>query len=158
MYSSYMKKIAAIGILILFIGTGIACHKEDEKEKIKKVITGVQAAVEEKNIRGVTGYIAKNYSDPQGNNFETLRGMLLGYFFRYPKISGYITHLDISVNGASAKATLKAILTSSQKTGSVTDVVPEQLGVYRFDVEFNKGSGDWKITSARWSQVNLQDQ
>lgn len=152
-----MKKIMVVAILILVIGTGMACHKEDEKEKVRKVITAVQKAVEEKNIRGVTGHIAKNYSDPQGNNFETLRGMLLGYFFRYPKISGYITHLDISVNGASAKATLKAILTSGQKTGSVTDIVPEQLGVYRFDVEFNKASGDWKITSARWTQVNLQE-
>jgi ribosomal protein S17E len=153
-----MKKVMFIGIIIFIIISGMACQRQDEKEKIKRVITGVQAAIEEKNIRAATGYIAKDYSDQQGNNFETLRGILLGYFFRYPKISGYITHLDISVDGASAQVTLKAILTSGQKTGSVTDVVPEQLGVYRFDVGFNKVSGDWKIISARRSQVNLQDQ
>jgi hypothetical protein len=153
-----MKKLMSIGVLIVIIITGMACQKQDEKEKIKKVITGVKAAVEEKNIRAAIGYIAKDYRDPQGNNFEALRGMLLGYFFRYSKISGYITHLDISVDGSSAQATLKAILTSGQKTGSVTDIVPEELGVYRFDAGFKKVSGDWKITSARWSQVNLQDQ
>ena len=152
-----MKKTITIGMLILFIAASLACHKEDEKEKVKKVITAVQTAVEEKRIRGVTAHIAKDYRDPQGNNFEALRGLLLGYFLRHPKISGYITHFDISVDGASAKATFKAILTSSKKTGSVTDVVPEQLGVYRFDVEFKKESGDWKITSARWSQVDLQN-
>ena len=152
-----MKKIVTIGILILFIASGLACHKEDEKEKVKKVITAVQAAVEEKSIRGVTAHIAKDYKDPQGNNFEALRGLLLGYFLRHPKISGYITHLDISVDGASAKATLSAILTSGRKTGSVSDVVPEQLGTYRFDVDFRKESGDWKITSARWSEANLQN-
>jgi hypothetical protein len=151
-----MKKIITIGILILFILPGLACHKEDEKEKVKKVITAVQTGVEEKSIRGVTAHIAKDYNDPEGNNFEALRGLLLGYFLRYPKISGYITHLDISVNGASARATLKAILTSGRKTGSVSDVVPEQLGIYRFDVEFRNESGNWKITSARWSEVSPQ--
>ena len=152
-----MKKIATIGILILFIASGLACHKEDEKEKVKKVITAVQTAAEEKSVRGVTAHIAKDYKDPQGNNFEALRGLLLGYFLRYPKISGYITHLDISIDGTSATTTLKAILTSGKKTGSVSDVVPEQLGVYRFDVGFRKESGDWMITSARWSEVIPQD-
>lgn len=152
-----MKKTITIGILVLCIAAGLACHKEDEKEKVKKVITAVRTAVEEKSVRGVTAHIAKDYKDPQGNNFEALRGLLLGYFLRYPKISGYITHLDMSVDGASAKTTLKAILTSGKKTGSVTDVVPEQLGVYRFDVEFRKESGDWKITSARWSEATVQD-
>jgi hypothetical protein len=141
-----MKKIVTIGILILFIVSGLACHKENEKEKVKKVITAVQAAVEEKSIRGVTAHIAKDYKDPQGNNFEALRGLLL-----------YITHLDISVDGASAKAILTTILTSGRKTGSVSDVVPEQLGTYRFDVDFRKESGGWKITSARWSEANLQN-
>ncbi len=157
MYWEYMKKIMAIVILVLCISASLACHKEDEKEKVKKVIAAVQTAVEEKSIRGVTAHIAKDYRDPQGNDFETLRALLLGYFFRYPKISGYITHLDISIDGTSAKTTLKAILTSGKKTGSVSDVVPEQLGVYRFDVEFRKESGDWMITSARWSEVIPQD-
>ncbi len=152
-----MKKIVTIAILILLIAANSACHKENDQEKIKKIVYGVQKAVEDKNIRGVTTHIAKDYSDPQGNNFEAMRGLLLGYFFRYPKISGYITHLDISVDGTSARALLKTILTSGQKTGSVSDVIPTELGVYRFDVVFKKESGDWKITSAQWSQADLQN-
>lgn len=152
-----MKQIIIFGVLVLLLAAGAACHRENEQEKVKKVVTAVQAAIEEKNIRGATGYISKGYSDPQGNNFEAVRSLLLGYFFRYPKISAYITHLDISVDGTTARASLKAILTSGKKTGSVSDVVPVELGVYRFDVEFRKESGDWKITSARWSQADLQN-
>ena len=97
MFRQYMKRIMTIAILILLIAVNPACHKENDQEKIKKVITGVQKAIEEKNIRGTTTHIAKDYNDPQGNNFEAMRGLLLGYFFRHPKISGYITHLDIAL-------------------------------------------------------------
>lgn len=152
-----MKKIMTVAFLILLIAVNSACHRENDQEKIKNIIYGVEKGVEEKNIRGVTNHVAKEYLDPQGNNFAAIRGLLLGYFFRYPKISGYITHLNISVDGVSARVFLKAILTSGQKTGSVSDVVPEQLGMYRFDVFFKKESGDWKIISAQWSQADLQN-
>lgn len=152
-----MRRTITIGILLCIIAAGFACTRENEQEKVNKVIKAVQSAAEEKNIRGITVHVAKDYSDSEGNNFEALRALLLAYFFRYPKISGYITHLEITVDGSSARAVFQAILTSSQKTGSVTDAVPEQLGVHRFDVVFKKDSGDWKITSARWSEAGQQN-
>ncbi len=80
-------------------------------------------------------------------------GSWLGYFLGHPKITVYINYLRVSVDGASARAAFQTVLTSGKKTGSPADVIPESLGVYRFDVSLNKISGDWKVTSASWERV-----
>ena len=142
-------------ILLTFamIFTAIGCHKENDQDKIKKVITEIQAAGEQKDVKKIISNLSKTYSDPQGYNYETIRGLLLGYFFQYPKISAYISNLEISVENTSAKAVFQTVLTSGNKTGSVTDVIPQSLGVWDFDVSLKKESGNWKVLSAKWVQV-----
>ena len=99
--------------------------------------------------------LSKTYSDPQAFNYEGIKGLLLGYFFRYPKISVYINSLTISVEDTSARAEFQTVLTSGEKTGSVTDVIPQSLGVWNFDVSLKKESSDWKVTSAKWEQAEM---
>lgn len=100
-------------------------------------------------------HISPGYSDPQGFDHETLKKTLRGYFFLFPKISAYINKRDISVNEGSARVVLQAILTSTSKTGSLADVIPESLGIYIFDVALKKESNDWKIVTATWKRAGL---
>ncbi len=150
-----MKKTIAIFLVFIFASSFSGCAKEDEQAKVKKVITAVQAASEEKEVKKVMKHVSKNYSDPQGNNYESIKGLLLGYFFRYPKITAYISNLHISVEGVAAKAEFEAVLTSGVKTGSISDVIPESLGVWDFDVTLKKESGEWKVTSAQWREISI---
>jgi len=148
-----MKKIAVM-LLIFIVAVAFAgCSKETEESKVKKVITEIQAAGEEKEVKKIMTHISKTYSDPRGYNYEGIRGLLLGYFFRYPKISAYITGLTISVDGASAKAVFQAVLTSGEKTGSIKDIIPQELGVWDFDVVMKKESGGWMVVSAQWQEA-----
>jgi hypothetical protein len=128
-----------------------------EPDKVKKVITDIQAAAEEKDVKKIINNLAKTYNDPQGFNYETIRGLLLGYFFQYQKISAYITNLEISVENTSAKAVFQTVLTSGNKAGSVSDVIPQSLGMYDFDVSLKKESNGWKVISAKWEQVGTDE-
>jgi hypothetical protein len=148
-----MQKAVASFLVFIFAASFSGCAREDEQAKVKKVITAIQAASEEKEVKKVMEHVSKNYFDPQGNNYESIRGLLIGYFFRYPKIAAYISNLDISVEGAAAKAKFEAVLTSGVKTGSISDVIPESLGVWNFDVTLKKESGEWKVISAQWQEV-----
>ena len=76
-------------------------------------------------------------------------------FFRYPKISVYINSLTISVENKSARAVFQTVLTSGEKTGSVTDIIPQSLGIWDFDVTLKKESNDWKVTSAKWEEAEM---
>jgi ketosteroid isomerase-like protein len=79
------------------------------------------------------------------------------YFYQHPKISIYITKLDVSVKSDSAMAIFQAVLTSSGAAGSASAILPESLGVYEFDVSFSKESDEWKVVSAKWERIGDAD-
>ena len=144
-------------ILLLFVVSAIilGCAGQTDEDKIKKLITDIQTAGEEKNIKKMMDRLSKRYSDPQGYNYDGIHGLLVGYFFRYPKISVYISNLTITVENAQAKAVFQTILTSGEKTGSITDAIPQSLGMWDFDVLLKKESDGWKVVSAKWEQVEV---
>jgi len=133
--------------------TTLGCRRETDQDKVKKVITGIQKAAEEKDAKKIINSLSTTYSDPQGFNFETMKGLLLGYFFQHPRISVYMTDLEISVADTFSKAVFQAVLTGGSKTGSASDLVPESLGIYAFVVELKKEPDGWKVTSATWIRV-----
>lgn len=150
-----MRRVVTIFLIFVIAMTVLGCHKVTDQDKIKKIITDIQAASEEKNVRKIMNNLSKTYSDPQGFNYESIKGLLLGYFFRYPKISVYINNLTISIEDTSARAVFQTVLTSGEKTGSVTDVIPQSLGIWDFDVTLKKESNDWKVTSAKWEEAEM---
>ena len=148
-----MRRVVTILLILVISITALGCHKMTEQDKVKKVITDIQAAAQEKDVKKIINNLAKTYNDPQGYNYETIKGLLIGYFFQYPKISAYITNIEISIENTSAKAVFQTVLTSGNKTGSASDVIPQSLGVWDFDVSLKKESNGWKVTSAKWEEA-----
>jgi hypothetical protein len=148
-----MRRYMTFLLIFVITITALGCHRETEQDKIKKVITDIQTAAEEKDVKKIINNLANTYNDPQGYNHETIKGLLIVYFIQYPKISAYITNLEISIDNKSAKAVFQTVLTSGNKTGSVSDVIPQTLGAYDFEVSLKKESNIWKVTSAKWEQV-----
>jgi ketosteroid isomerase-like protein len=134
------------------IFTSPGCHKETEQDRVKQVISTIQKAAEEKDATKIINNLSKTYSDPQGFNHDTIKGLLLGYFYQHPKISAHITDLEVSLAGMAAKAVFQAVLTGG-KTGSAAGLIPDALGVYAFVVELKKEPDGWKVTSATWARV-----
>jgi len=148
-----MRPVVTLLILFTMTITTFGCHKETEQDKVKIVIIDIQKATEEKNVKQIINNISKTYMDPQGFNYDTIKGLLLGYFFQHPKISAYITDLEVSVDNTSAKVIFQVILTSGSKTGSTADLIPESLGMYAFEVSLKKEPDGWKVTSAKWERL-----
>ena len=130
-----------------------ACTKETEEDKVKKVITSVQQAAEEKKITAVLEHISKTYRDPQDNDYNGIKGLLAFYFFRHQKVKVYMPNIDIVVTGPTAKAIFQAILTGRGSGEAAGGILPEALGAYNFDVLLKKEDGQWKVTSAKWERA-----
>ena len=145
--------LISLFVLSCILSSLSACKKETEQDKVKKVIVEVQKASEDKDIKKILACLSKTYQDPQGFTYDTMRGFLLGYFFRHQKIKVYITNLDVNVTDDSARAGFQALLSGGEKTESLSTLVPEALGFYDFDVLFKKESGEWKVASAKWSRI-----
>jgi hypothetical protein len=148
-----MKRLVTHLFILVLAITFAGCHRETDEQKIKKIITDIQTAAEVKDAEEIINKLSKTYKDPQGFNYETIKGLLVGYFLQYPKISVYINNLEISVENSSARAVFQTVLTSGNKTGSIKDIIPQSLGMYDFDVSLKKESDGWKVTSAKWEHV-----
>ena len=142
---SHVFRFYLIGILIV---AAAGCQKETEQDRIQAVITNIQKASEEKDVGKVISHLSRHYGDPQGLTYDTVKGLLFGYFMRYQRISAYLTGLEVSVENAAAKATFQVILTGA-RPGNAADLLPESLGMYSFDVDLKKESGEWKVVSAK---------
>jgi hypothetical protein len=140
-------------VLIAFLFSGIflpSCHKESEDDRVRKVIASIEKAAQGKDIRGILFHLSKTYHDPQGNDYESIKGLLLFYFSRHQAVSIFIPDVELSVGGSAATAKFQAVL--SGRNRSAGDMLPEALGVYNFDVSFARESNDWKVTSAKWER------
>jgi hypothetical protein len=148
-----MKIHRSIFILVIPVLLLSACSKETEEDKVKKVVTSVQKAAEEKKIGAVLEHVSKTYRDPQGNDYNGIKGLLAFYFFRHQKVSVYMPNIDIVVTGPAAKAVFQAILTGRGSGEASGGILPESLGAYNFEVHLNKEDGMWKVTSAKWERA-----
>jgi hypothetical protein len=144
-------RIVAVALIILFLLP--ACHKDTDQDRIKKVVNEIQKAAGEKDIKTILLHLSKTYRDPQGYDYDGIKGLLLYYFFRHQKVSVFIPNIDIRATGSSAKAVFHAVLSGGSKVASPGDLIPEALGMYDFDVSFVKESGEWKVMSAVWKKV-----
>ncbi len=152
-YSAWdLKRLVSLVFICIMLTVTLGCHKESEQDKVKKIIINLQKAAEDKDIKKIINSLSKTYYDTQGNNYESIKGVVLAYFYRYPKILVYIPSLDVSVEDAYAKATFQAVLTSRGAAESVPAILPESLGMYAFDMSFKKESGEWKVVSAKWER------
>jgi hypothetical protein len=125
------------------------CHTDTEQDKVKKVVHMVQRAAENKDIKQVLSRLSKTYKDPQGNDYDGVKDLLLNYFFRHAKVSVFITDLEVRVDGSVASAGFQAVLSDRNKMELAGDILPEALGAYNFDVTLTLESGEWQIVSAK---------
>ncbi len=143
-------------LVIVFAGLFISmqtCHKQSEQDRVKKAIVTVQKAAEEMEIRKILDNLSKSYRDSEGNDYNSIKGLLLAYFSRHPKIHVFIPDIAVTIEDSRARAAFQAVLTGGSKTEAVTDIFPESMGMYEFDVSLVKESGDWKVISARWKRL-----
>lgn len=150
-----MRSARTILLFLVVSAVVLGCSGRTDEDKIKALITDIQTAGEEKNIKKMMNHLSKTYSDPQGFNYDGIHGLLVGYFFQYPKISVYISNLTVSVENAQARAVFQTVLVSGEKTGSIADAIPRSLGLWDFDVLLKKEPDGWKVVSAKWEPVEM---
>ena len=142
-----------LGVVLFSMVFLVGCHADTEKEKVVSVITAIEEAAEKKAIKKILGNLSRQYKDPQGHDYQGIKGLLVYYFFRHEKVSVYITSLNVTVQNAGAHAAFQAVLTGAGTEGSDHGLLPSSLGMYDFTVLFIKESGDWKVIAAQWHRT-----
>ncbi len=131
-----------------------ACAKGfSEEDKLKQIVNEMAEAGQKKDIDGVRKNISKSYKDQDGNDYDSIRRLLLYHFIRAETVSIFVRSVDIEVKGDTALVKTNVILVRGKEVKSISDIIPESATGYRFEMIFKKENKDWKVVSGSWQDV-----
>jgi len=141
-------------LIILLTLTWTSCAKSiSEEDRLKAIVNEVAEAAQKKDIDGIRRHISKSYKDPEGNDYDSVRRLLLYHFIRAETVSIFMRSVDADIKGDTALVTANVILVRGKEVKSIKDIIPESTAGYRFEMIFKKENKDWKAVSGIWQNV-----
>ena len=146
-----MNRLTRILFTVSVIVYLAACSEPPSapEEELRAWVAAGAEAAEAKERRELVGMVSPSYADARGNERDDLDKLLRAYFFRQHKI-GLLTRIEeITVYDDTAA---KIVLTVGM-AGTSDGVLGFNADAYRFEMEVEKASGEWKLISARWGEL-----
>ena len=106
-----------------------------------------------KDIDGIRKHISKSYKDQEGNDYDSVRRILLYHFIRAETVSVFVRSVDAEVKEDTAIVRANVILVRGKEIKSISDIIPESAAGYRFEMIFKKEGKEWKVVSGAWQNV-----
>ena len=145
-------------MLPLLLACGLFASDEDQ---IKATISGMAAAAAAPDLAGVLSPISEDYKDDEGVTKDNLRGFMFRQFQTRGPIISVLSPIAVQHEEGSgrASASFEAIIAVGVTLGGP---LPDDADAFRFDVELEKQSGDWKIvshtrSSASGTEIDISD-
>ncbi len=148
--------LLALSLIIAMVLAG-ACSKEElsEEDEVRAVVNEMEAAAEEKDVKGFMKHVSKDFNDDKGNDYDGARGMVFLQFMQAGKLGVFIRKLDVTVEGEKALVDAKVVFVRGMDVEKLEDLLPEDAAGYRFSVVFTKEDGGWKALSSKWGNVGF---
>jgi len=156
----FYRSLRGVALLMALFTLAIipSCKKPlSEEEKIQALIEDAKKSAEAKDIGGVLDFISGSYKDEYGNDRDALKGLLFYYFQSYSAIGVTLRESEIVVEGDSATASSKVILTGGAGGEGESDILPNSGSGYLLELELVKEEGDWMVVRARWTDIGIID-
>lgn len=154
-------RIYGTAVLFIIVAAAGGCTKEppSEEEVIKGIIETVAGAAERKDIQAIKKVLSRSYRDTEGNDYDAVNAFLLSHFFRSEKIGVTVTLSQVTVghppdaDREKAVSHTEAILTRVPKGAVVTGYISRDADYYRFDIDWQKEGGEWKVLGVSWGPM-----
>jgi len=128
-----------------------------DEDRVWAVIEDMAQAAEAKDPGRLKDHISKDYSDPAGNDYKAIKGLIAYQFLRTGNITVFLRRHEIKVEGGHARATVRAVISTGRKVSDAADAEPGSSGGFVFDLEFVRDGSDWLLTSAIWRRVGIAE-
>ncbi|MGB9862308.1 MAG: hypothetical protein ACPLPQ_00695 [Candidatus Saccharicenans sp.] len=148
-----LKKFVLIVFLFcpLFL-TFTSCKRHDDLTFIQKALSDTVRAAEKKDKDKVLRVLDDDYQDFQNRDVRATSELLDYYFKHYSGIVIHLLQVEIVPEQAMAEVRADVLLSSGP-----LEILRKTIGLvgsfYRFEFKMAKRSTGWKITHARWQEV-----
>lgn len=136
--------VACLFVIVL----GVAgCRSTPPEEALRESVGELQAALEARDARAISGLLAEDFVGPGGMDRTATRRTAAMSFQRYRKVGIALGPLDIVMHERNATVRFTAALTGGQRGW-----LPESGSVYQVETGWRRDGDDWVLTSARWDR------
>jgi hypothetical protein len=145
--------LAVAGVLFL---PRLCRHRPTDEEQILALFADAARAAEEKRIgdavRGVSERFAGEGLDKRGVKQLVAANVLRGTW-----VSVAIAGAKVGVQGDDAHAVVDVIMSRSGKGRPVAELLPERGAVHRFSLRLAREDDGWRVTSAAWHPISVEE-
>ncbi len=158
--SSGMSRRALVLAVVLVVGAAAffvarALRPPSDEEQIRAMIHDAARAADEKRIADVVQGLSERF-DAAGVDKRGAKQIVALHVLRGTWVSVLVAGEKIAVERERARAVADVVLSRSGKGKSLSEILPEAASIYRFDLRLVKESGEWRVTTAAWRPITLE--
>ena len=149
-----LKRMAGPGLRqaslawVLLLGALLlgACTTAPPEQRLREAMTGMQAAIEQRDAAALADHLAEDFVGPEGMDRDGARRMALMMLRRYRSVGVTLGPPDIELQDGHATVRFSAVLTGG------SGVLPESARVQDVTTGWRDEGGTWRLTSADWER------
>ena len=134
-----------VAALLAWFGVAAFLGPRSEEDRIRAVISAIEAGIEEKDVGDVIEHIDQTYKDRSGLDRQGLRLFLVRLLFRKKEMRVQrLGRTEVEITPPDrATARFRAVLSEGLDLNAL-----RTAGDYEFEVQFRKSpeDGEWKVT------------
>ncbi len=148
----------AVFVCLALAMAGCRGKRLSPEQYARALVAEMEQGVEEKDLKRVARLVSERYRDKEGNDRQTVLGLLRVQIIRYPAIHLLVRVSAVDVPVATqARATVFAAM-ASVPLGAPSDLPRAAADLYRFDIELgDDGKNEWRLTNAAWAPARPED-
>jgi hypothetical protein len=145
--------IGAVAALLLSRALG---GRPSDEDRIRAMLHDAARAAEEKRVGDAVQGLSERF---EGHGLDKLGAKQLVAFhvLRGTWVSVTLAGEKVEVQGDRARAVVDVVMSRSGKGKPLAELLPETVTVHRFDLRLAREADGWKVTTAAWRRVSLEE-
>lgn len=143
-FVSSVGRIRAAVLLVLVMALA-ACAVEPAEQRLQAAVSGLQAAIEAREVGNAMEFIAEDFVGTGTLDREGVRNLLRLQVLRHAQLGLTLGPMQTELIGDRATVRFTAVA-----TGGSGALVPESARVWTVETGWRDADGEWRLISAQW--------
>lgn len=128
-----------------------------DEDQIRAIIHDAARAAEDKRIGDAVRGLSDRFQGQQGLDKATAKQFVAFQVLRGTWTSVSVVGEKIKVEGDTARSIVDVVMSRSGKGTKLAELLPETASVHRFDFRWARERDGWKVITATWRPVTLEE-
>lgn len=145
--------VAVAGALLL---PRLLRRAPSDEEQIRALFDDAARAAEEKRIGDAVQGLSERFLG-EGLDKRGAKQLVAAHVLRGAWVSIAISGARVEVQGDTARAAVDAVLSRSGRGKPLAELLPQEATLHRFQVGLAREEGRWRVTTARWRSISIEE-